>query len=106
MWSICDVLYAVLYVRVRCFVVRGSAVSRRYINVCHYDMFSVVNVYLDHLKFCVACINGGWYVCRSGCYVARMSVMSPPPALCNLSARKMVKLCSLGVFYLGVRLVS
>ena len=28
-----DVLYAVLYVRVRCFVVRGCAVSRRYINV-------------------------------------------------------------------------
>ena len=27
------VLYAVLYVRVSCFVVRGCAVSRRYINV-------------------------------------------------------------------------
>ena len=25
-------------------------------------MFSVVNVYLDHLKFCVACINGRMYV--------------------------------------------
>ena len=31
---------------------RGCAVSRRYINVCNCDMFSVVNVYLDHLKFC------------------------------------------------------
>ena len=28
-----------------------------------------------------------------------MSVMSPPPALCNLSARMVVKLCTLGVFY-------
>ena len=29
-----------------------------YIYVCNCDMFSVVNVYyLDHLKFCVVCIN-------------------------------------------------
>ena len=35
-----------------------------------------------------------------------MSVMSPPPALCNQSARTVVKLCTLGVFALGVSLVS
>ena len=35
-----------------------------------------------------------------------MSIMSPPPALCNLSARTVVKLCTLGVFALGVSLVS
>ena len=35
-----------------------------------------------------------------------MSIMSPPPALCNLSARTMVKLCTLGVFAFGVSLVS
>ena len=35
-----------------------------------------------------------------------MSVMSPPPALCNLSARTVVKLCTLGVFVLGVSVVS
>ena len=58
MWYVCDVLYIVLYVRVCCFVVRGCAVSRRYINVCNCNMFSVGNVYLDHLKFCVVCING------------------------------------------------
>ena len=63
----CDVLYAVLYVRVSCFVVRGCAVSRRYINVCNCDMFSVVNVYLDYLKFCVVCIDGRGYVCCSEC---------------------------------------
>ena len=33
-----------LYVRVRCFVVCGCAVSRRYINVYNCDMFSVVPV--------------------------------------------------------------
>ena len=33
------------------------------------DMFSVVNVYLDHLKFCVVCINSRRYVCCSECDV-------------------------------------
>ena len=55
MWYVRDVLYAVLYVS--CFVVRECGVSRRYIDVCYCDMFSVVNVYLDHLKFYVVCIN-------------------------------------------------
>ena len=65
MWYVCDVLYAVLYVRVSCYVVPGCAVSRRYINVCNCDVFSVVNVFLDHLKFCVVCINSRRYVfCR------------------------------------------
>ena len=35
-----------------------------------------------------------------------MSVMSPPPALCNLSARTVVTLCTLAIFALGVSLVS
>ena len=56
MWYVCDALYAVLYVNVSGFVVHGWAVSRRYIEVCYCDMFSVVNVYHDHLKFCVVCI--------------------------------------------------
>ena len=30
-------------------------------------MFSVVNVHLDHLKFCVGCINSRRYVCCSEC---------------------------------------
>ena len=66
---VCDVLYAVLYACVCCFVVCGCAVSRRYIDLCYCDMFSVVNVYLDHLKFCVVCINGRRYVCFGECYV-------------------------------------
>ena len=43
--------------------------SRRHIDVCYCDMFSVVNVYLDYLKFCVVCINGRRYVCCGECYV-------------------------------------
>ena len=35
-----------------------------------------------------------------------MRMMSPPLALCNLSARTVVKLCTLGVLASGVRLVS
>ena len=53
MWYVCDVLCAVLIARVSCFVVPGCAVSWRYINVCNCDMFSVVDVYLDHLKYCL-----------------------------------------------------
>ena len=69
MWYVCDILYAVLYVRVSCFIVRGCAVSRRYINVCNCDMFSVVYVYHDHLRFCDVCIDGRRYVCCSECNV-------------------------------------
>ena len=46
---------------------RGCAVSRRYIDVFYCDMFSVVNVYFDHLKFCVVCISRRRYVCCGEC---------------------------------------
>ena len=48
---------------------RGSAVSRMYIDVCYCDVFSVVNVYLDYLKLCVVCINSRRYVCCGECYI-------------------------------------
>ena len=38
--------------------------------------------------------------------VSLIRVMSPPPALCNLSVRTVVKLCTLGVLAIGVSLVS
>ena len=85
MWYVCDILYAMVYVRGRYFVVR------MYINICNCDMFSVANVYLDHFKFCVVCIN---------------QCNEPIPALCSLSVRTVVKLCTLGVLALGVSLVS
>ena len=77
MWYVRDVLYAVLYVRVSCFVVRGCGVSRRYIDVCYCNMFSVVNVYLDHLKFYVVCINSRRYVCCSECDVVSNECNEP-----------------------------
>ena len=76
-WYVCDVLYAVLYVRVSCFAVRGCAVLWKYINVCNCGMFSVVNVYLDHLKFCVVCIDGRKYVCCSECNVVSNECSEP-----------------------------
>ena len=81
MWYVCDVLYAVLYARISCFVVRGCAVSRKYIHVCNCDMFSVGNVYLDHLKFCVVCINGRRYVCCSKCSVVSEECNEPTSCL-------------------------
>ena len=62
-WYVCNALGVVLYVS--CFVVRGCAVSMTYIHVCNCDMFSGVNVYLGHLKFCVVCINCRRYLCCS-----------------------------------------
>ena len=57
MWYVRDVLYAVLYVRVSCFVVRGCGVSRRYIDVCYWDMFSVRMLWVIY-KICVlSCIG-------------------------------------------------
>ena len=49
---------------------------RRYIDVCYCDIFSGVNVYLDHLKFCGVCINSRRYICCSEC-----SVSAPRPIL-------------------------
>ena len=70
-----------LYVRVRCFVVRGCAVSVRYIQVRNCDMFSVVHEYLDHLKFCGVCINGRMYVWCSECYVVSNECNEPTSCL-------------------------
>ena len=60
---------------------RGCTVSRRYINVCNCDMFGVVNVYLDHLKFCVVCIDGRSYVCCSECNAVSNECNEPTSCL-------------------------
>ena len=102
MWYVRDVLYAVLYVRVSCFVVRGCGVSRRYIDVCYCDMFSVVNVYLDHLccsVLCVLIVEGMPVVLNV--MLSLMTVMSPPPALRNLSVCIAMKFCIFGVLALA-----
>ena len=69
-------------------------------------MFSVVYVYLDHLKFCVVCIAGRRYVCCGQCNVVSNECNEPTYCLVQLSVRTVVKLCTLGVFDLGVSLVS
>ena len=75
------VLYAVLYVRGNCFVVRGCTVSRRYIHVCNSVMFSFVNKDRDQLKFYVVCINGRRYVCCSKWYVVSNECDEPTSLL-------------------------
>ena len=67
-----------------CMELHGCAVSRRYTHVCNYDMFSIFNVYLDHLKFCVVCIYGQKYVCCGECNIVSNECDEPTPALCNL----------------------
>ena len=101
MCYVCDVLYAVFYVRVGCFVVRGCTVSRGYINVFNCDIFSVVNVYL---ALCALMVEGMSVVVNV--MLSLMTVMSPSPALYNLSARTVVRLCNFGLFSLGVSLVA
>ena len=44
-------------------------------------MFSVVNVYLDHLKLCVVCINSRRYVCCSEYNVASNECNEPTSCL-------------------------
>ena len=80
MWYVGDVLYTVLYVHVSRFVVRGCAVSMRYIDVRKCVVFSV-NVCLDHLKVCVVWINGRRYVCCSECNVVSDECDEPTPCL-------------------------
>ena len=44
-------------------------------------MFSVVNVYLDHLKFRVVCINGRRNVCCCECNVVSNECKEPTSCL-------------------------
>ena len=85
----CDVLYAVLYICINCFIARGWAVSRRYINVCNSDVFSV-KIYLDQLKFCVLMVEA-MYV-GVNFMLSLMSVMSPPLSCTILLVHIVVKL--------------
>ena len=74
-------MYTVLYVCVCSFVVCGCGVSRRYVDVCYCDMFSVVNVYLDHLKLCVVRVYGRRYVSYGECYVVSNECDEPTSCL-------------------------
>ena len=97
------VIYCMQCCMSRYFVVRGCAVSKRYINVCNCDMFSVVNVYLDHLQFCVVCVNVRRYVCCSECNVVSNESTS---CLMQPIGTHGVEVMYFGLFALGVSLVS
>ena len=69
MWYICDVLYAVLYVRVNCFVVRGFVVSKKlYVFVVVMCLMLLI-MFLHHLRLYVVYIHVRMYVCCGECYV-------------------------------------
>ena len=95
-----------LYVHVCCFVVYGCAVLRRHTDICNCDVFSVINVYLGHLKFCLFVLMVEGMSVVVNVMLSLMSVMSPLPTMCNLSVLTVLKLCTFGVFALGVSLVS
>ena len=79
------------------------AVSRRYIDVCYCDMCSGVYMYLDHLKFCVVCINGQIYVCCSECNVVSDELIS---YLVQPIGARCCEVMYLGCLALRVSLVS
>ena len=73
-----------------------------YIHVCNCDMFSVVNVYLGHLKFCVVCIHDR----SSECNVVSNECNEPTPCLVQLIGAHCGEVMCLGYFSLWVSLVS
>ena len=83
MWYVCDVMYAVLYVCVSFFLEGVDVLSRGCVLMFAIMMclVRVVNVYLDHLKFCVVCINGRRYVCCRECIVVSNECDEPTPCL-------------------------
>ena len=74
--------------------------------VCYCYMFIVVSAYLDHLKFCVVCINGRKYVCCGECYVVSDECDEPTSCLVPPIVAHCCDVITLGVLTLGVRLVS
>ena len=83
-----------------------SAVSRCYRYVCTRDVFSVGKRYHDHFTsvLCVLMVEG--MSVEVNVMLSLTSVMIPPIVLCDILIRAVEKLCTLGVFSLGVSLVS
>ena len=69
--------------------------------VCNGDVFSVVNVYLDHLKFCIVCIYSQRYVCCSECNVVYGECEEPTHCLMQPVGGTVVQLCTFGVCFRG-----
>ena len=69
-------------------------------------MFSVVYVYLDHLKFCDVCIDGRRYVCCSECNVVSNECNEPTSCIVQHIGSHCCEVCTMGVLALGASLVS
>ena len=72
MWYVCDVLYAVLYVR-------ECAVSRRYINVCNCDMsLLLLGLCLCVVSVVVFCLSVrlSWFCDCDACTVVCIACVS------------------------------
>ena len=69
-------------------------------------MFSVVNVYLDHLNFCVVWINSRRYVCCSECNVISNECNKPTSCHVQPSGAHCCEVLYFGGLALGVSLVS
>ena len=69
-------------------------------------MFSVVNVYLDHLKFCVVCINGRRYVCCGECYFVSNEFKDPTSYLVQPIGAHCCEVMYFGWLALGVSFVG
>ena len=50
-------------------------------DVCYCKIFSVVNVYPDHLNFCVVFINSRRYVCCTECNIVSNECNEPTSCL-------------------------
>ena len=81
-----------------------DVLSRRGIYMFVIVICLVVLMCASTISSSVLCVKGMSVVVNV--ILSLMSVMSPPPALCNLSARTVVKLWIFGMFALGVSLVS
>ena len=72
----------------------------------YHSLHSSINITFD--KIITYSLLSGMFVLMSvvvNVKLSLMSVMSPPPGLCNLSVRTAVKLCIFRVLALGVSLV-
>ena len=69
-------------------------------------MFSVVNVYIDHLKFCVVCINVQKYICCSECNVVSNEYNEPTSCLVQPIGTYGGEVICFGLFALRVSLIS
>ena len=88
MWYVCDVLYQGIYIYIYIYIYRFAIVVCLVLLRCSLTNLSSV--------LCVLMVKGMFVVVNE--MWSLMSVMSPLPALCHLSAHMVMKSCTLCVF--------